>query len=252
MSPPVNNTMRALSAAEVMNVWEAGLDSGPTDRALALLALAYPGTPRETLAALSIGQRDATLLALRQKLYGPEMAAVVVCSGCGDQLELNLDTRQMLSEVPTSQSADLSLSVAGYNVTFRPPSSLDMLAITEHTSIEGCQTLVLERCLISAQHGGAPVGLGNLPPEVLASISTKMAEADPLANIQLDLTCPACKHRWDIVFDIVSFFWTELEVWAWRMLSDIHILASAYGWCEREILNLSPTRRQFYLEMVGA
>ena len=79
-----------------------------------------------------------------------------------------------------------------------------------------------------------------------------MAEADPLADIQLDLTCPSCERRWRAVFDIVSFLWTEIEVWAWRTLSDVHTLARAYGWSERDILTLSPTRRQFYLEMVGA
>jgi len=35
-------------------------------------------------------------------------------------------------------------------------------------------------------------------------------------------------------------------------LSDVHTLARAYGWRERDILTLSPTRRQFYLNMVGA
>jgi hypothetical protein len=79
-----------------------------------------------------------------------------------------------------------------------------------------------------------------------------MAEADPLADIQLGMTCPFCDHRWRVVFDIVSFLWTEIEAWAWRMLADVHTLAQAYGWGEREILTLSPTRRQFYLDMVGA
>ena len=49
----------------------------------------------------------------------------------------------------------------------------------------------------------------------------------------------------------MSFLWTEIEAWAWRMLSDVHTLARAYGWGERDILALSPTRRQFYLEMGG-
>jgi hypothetical protein len=33
---------------------------------------------------------------------------------------------------------------------------------------------------------------------------------------------------------------------------DVHALASAYGWSEREILALSDTRRRLYLEMVSA
>jgi hypothetical protein len=79
-----------------------------------------------------------------------------------------------------------------------------------------------------------------------------MAEADPLADIQIAISCPACAQGWRAAFDILTFLWSEIEAWAWRMLSDVHTLASAYGWCERDILALSPTRRQFYLEMVGA
>ena len=53
-------------------------------------------------------------------------------------------------------------------------------------------------------------------------------------------------------FDIVSFFWREIEEFAIRTLREIHALARAYGWAEDQILALSPTRRRCYLEMVGA
>jgi hypothetical protein len=32
----------------------------------------------------------------------------------------------------------------------------------------------------------------------------------------------------------------------------VHLLASAYGWSEGDILSMSPVRRQFYLEISGA
>jgi hypothetical protein len=90
-----------------------------------------------------------------------------------------------------------------------------------------------------------------LPAEVVSGIAESMAQADPLADIQLKIDCPSCRHRWRAAFDIVSFLWTEIEAWAGRMLSEVHTLARAYGWREAEILALSATRRQFYLEMVG-
>jgi hypothetical protein len=52
------------------------------------------------------------------------------------------------------------------------------------------------------------------------------------------------------VFDIISFFWTELDSLARRLLQDVHVLAKAYSWREADILSMSATRRQFYLEMV--
>jgi len=91
-----------------------------------------------------------------------------------------------------------------------------------------------------------------LPSEVIEAVSAAMAEADPLADIEISISCPSCRHGWQAAFDIVSFLWNEIESWVWRIMSDVHALASAYGWRERDVLELSPTRRQFYLEMVGA
>ena len=112
--------------------------------------------------------------------------------------------------------------------------------------------MLLHRCLLSVEQRGAPADYDKLPPEAVEGVTKSMAEADPLADIQLSLTCPNCEQPWRAVFDIVSFLWMEIEVWAWRILKEVHTLAQAYGWSEREILTLSPTRRQLYLDMVGA
>jgi len=244
--------MRAPNAGELLDVWEAGFAQAPTERALALLAVACPETARDALAALSIGQRDARLLALRLGLWGSQMEAVVLCPSCQERLELNLDVREMLASSPGNQPGELSLSIAEYHVTFRLPTSLDLLEQSGQRAEEGSSGLLLDHCLLSAHQGDAPVDSDKLPEEVVAAVVTRMAEADPLADIQLGVACPSCEHRWHAVFDIVSFIWTEIEVWAWRILSDVHTLARAYGWSERDILTISPTRRQFYLEMVGA
>ena len=63
------------------------------------------------------------------------------------------------------------------------------------------------------------------------------------------LYCPECGHRWHATFDIVSFFWSEIDAWAYRTLHQVHRLASAYGWREADILAMSPWRRQFYLSL---
>ncbi|HUD55174.1 MAG TPA: hypothetical protein VMR02_08095 [Terracidiphilus sp.] len=45
---------------------------------------------------------------------------------------------------------------------------------------------------------------------------------------------------------------TQIEARARRLLYEVHTLAAAYGWSEREILSLSAPRRALYLEMVRA
>jgi hypothetical protein len=43
-----------------------------------------------------------------------------------------------------------------------------------------------------------------------------------------------------------------MEARAKRLLAEVHLIASAYGWSEAEILGLSRARRDFYLDMVRA
>mgnify|MGYP003381458898 FL=1 len=63
--------------------------------------------------------------------------------------------------------------------------------------------------------------------------------------------CPSCDHRWSALFDIVSFFWREIDDWARRTLREVHSLGRAYGWSEADILTLSAWRRRAYLEMIA-
>ena len=77
-----------------------------------------------------------------------------------------------------------------------------------------------------------------------------MAAADPQADLQLSLACPECQHTWQTPLDIVSYFWSEIQAWATRLLREIHALASAYGWNEAEVLALSSWRRRAYLELI--
>jgi hypothetical protein len=92
--------------------------------------------------------------------------------------------------------------------------------------------------------------LKEMPAEIIDLAIKRMGEADPQADVAVDLTCPCCQHQWQRNFDIVSYLWTELRGWAEQLLREVHLLASAYGWSESEILQLSAARRRRYLEMV--
>ena len=84
----------------------------------------------------------------------------------------------------------------------------------------------------------------------MESLSVRMSELDPQAEIELDLSCQACGERWKELFDVEPFFWTEIQAWAGRLLLDVHHLAASYGWSESAILSMSPLRRSLYLNMI--
>jgi hypothetical protein len=243
--------MYALSASELLEAWERGLGQQPIERALTLLAAACPDTPADALARLSIGQRDAHLLSIREWLFGPTLVSLVNCPNCGDRLELNFNVADIRVPLEGQPPANMSLSVAGYEVQFRHPNSLDLSAVTRGQDVLNGRRLLLERCLLRAELDDEAKTVDELPAEVIESLVEQMAQADPQADVQLALACPQCSHQWRAAFDILSFFWSELNVWATRILREVHTLASAYGWREADILAMSPWRRQMYLEMIS-
>ena len=242
--------MLALTASELLEAWGAGQDRPPIQRALMLLAAAYPDIPADMLGRLSIGQRDGLLLQLREKIFGTQLGGVVTCGGCGACLELSFH----IADVRVAPTIELKethpLSVAGYEVRFRLPNSQDLMALqADNDFISTCYRL-LKRCILTAQYDGKETAVDQLPTDILDTIAQQMSKVDSQAEVYLSVSCPACSRRWQVTFDIVTFFWSEINAWAHRTLREVHALASAYGWSEPAILTLSPWRRRAYLELV--
>lgn len=249
--------MRALTASEKLRIWERGRRQTLAARSLLLLAAALPRSQPDDLGRLPVGQRDALLLTLRELTFGPRIEGVASCPQCGECLDLIFDIAEIRStndSDPLLPRSEHLLSLNGYEVVFRPPDSTDLEAIAECKSADAGRDKLLERCAVEIRHEGSradDLPPGQLPPRVVTALVEKMARVDPQANVQLSLTCPACRHVWSAAFDIASFFWGEITDWAKRMLGEIHALASAYGWSEADILELSAERRSCYVEMIA-
>lgn len=201
----------------------------------------------EGVAALSIGERDRRLLKLREWVFGPQLGSIADCAHCGERLEWTVETRNLLAD----GASDGSFESDGYRVSFRLPNTLDLEATAQSADAEVAHRVLLERCVTSVSKDGVEVGPAELPEALTEALAQRMGEVDPQADMQMNLACPACGHSWQALFDIESFFWTELHAWAQRILSEVHLLACAYGWREKDILELSAWRRQFYLELVS-
>lgn len=251
--------MRALSASDLLQIWEHGRGKTPIEQALAILGFASPHVPAADLWQLTIGQRDACLLYLRELTFGAQLKGLANCPACGDRLELTFDARDLrgqttpLPDLETMKSvpAESSFKLDDYELSFRLPTSADLRALALQTDAHQVQRGLLEACLMSIKKDGETIAVDSLPEKVANAIAEKMGQADPLADLTLLATCPACGHTWRIVFDIVSYFWDEIQAWSGRLMREVHILASAYGWREADILAMSAWRRQRYLEMIG-
>lgn len=233
-------------------VWERGLNQSPLERALALLAAACPERDAGAVAAWPIGKRDGCLMQLREWMFGPRLSTMANCPECGQRVEWESrisDFRRLAPEAPPSATFDFN--AGGYTLRVRLPNSRDMAAVLHEPSEAALQAL-LTRCILSARQGEQPCEIPDLPPAVLSELAQRMEALDPQADIRIALTCPQCGHGWNAQFDITSYLWTEIDQWAQQTLNAVHRLARAYGWSERDILELSPVRRQLYLGIIDS
>lgn len=242
--------MRPLSAHDLLEVWEAGEPRHPLDRALTILAAACPELSWDELAALSVGQRDARLLAVCEQTSGPRLEGFVECPRCAEDLEFGVAVADLRAPDPGTSEEAWELSVGDLSLRFRLPNSRDLGAAAGCADPVAARGLLARRCVLQASRDGLPVAPDELPAGAVSTLGERMVEHDPQAEVLLDLRCPACEHRWEALFDVASFLWEELATQAERLMREVHALAVAYGWSETEILDLNVRRRRSYLEMV--
>jgi hypothetical protein len=226
-----------LGAEAILQIWERGRREHPVDRALTILAV-LSGRPRRELAAISVERRDSLLLDWRSRLFGDSLAGYAACPQCGCGVDVSL-TPVGLAE-PEERFV---VQVCGQDLAVRLPTSLDLAAITGCESVEAAQRILVSRC-VEDSHA--------LDPEAVAA--TLDAELDRRAGISagaVALTCPDCRHGWNVPIDVATFTWREIEILAGHLLRYVDVLARRYGWSEQEILALSPARRRFYLELAS-
>lgn len=244
--------MHALSPRDILRVWGLAEGRHAIDRALALLDAGYPDMSWDELAGLSIGRRDSLLLDLYGRTFGSDLTGSIECSECTERLEVTLSVADLMGRSGREDGGDvIELATGELQLRFRLPTSQDLAAVAGCDDVASGRRLLLERCLLEASRDGTPVAAKELPPEAMEEMSAHMNERDHLAEVLLDVECPACGHGWQASFDIASFVWARVSTEARLLTSEVHSLAQAYGWAETDILSMSGARRQLYLEMVS-
>lgn len=244
--------MQPLSAYNILQAWERGQSLNLVGKALTLLAATYPEMTWDELAEFSVGQRDALLLTLREQTFGTKLNIFATCPQCQGHIEFTTDIANIRIEDHSDQVAkENEVSIENFNLRFRLLNSLDLATVVNCKDITIARSLLVQRCVLQASRDGIVISSKELPDEIIDKFVARLAECDPQSEVLLNLVCPACAHNWQMIFDIVSFFWTEISTQAKRLLREVHTLALAYGWCEADILSMSTARRQFYLELVS-
>lgn len=243
--------MRSLTAADAIRVWELGQQQLPAERAVTVLATAFPDRTKDELRRLTLGQCNARLLDMRERVFGPELNGFSECGHCGERLEFTLNSKALRSTDPVARSdTEFTLESHGYFVRFRLLDIGDLDAVSASGDVNTARSQLVARCVLEARCGNRTMTVAELPETVIADLAGRLVECDSDAEVLIDLSCSFCEFKYQSPFEIASFFHMEIGAQAQRLLAEVHILARAYGWREAEILAMSARRRRFYIEML--
>ena len=232
----------------------------PGARATALVTRCLESSDTDAQ-ALTVGDRDALLLHLRRLSLGDAIDCVLRCPdpACGEPLEWQLHVRDLLVSLPepaigAAKHGTVSVEADGtrFHVSFRPPTvaDVDSAASLAPDDVDRAALMLLERCVTAAERDGRACAPADLPAAVRAAVDDAIAAADPQAEVQLVMRCPACGNDFTTLFDTAVFVLRELDMRATRTLHDVHLLAQHYHWSEAEILGMPARRRTQYIDLV--
>jgi hypothetical protein len=230
--------MNALNGEEILVAWEQSRRQPEQEAAIALLALALPGTSNAELAALPLARRNELLLELRALTLGNRLEGIGECPECGVRLEFALDTATLalgLRARPEESIEELC------DIVIRPVNTLDVLACSQAISDDEACSILLKRTVRMSADG-----------LVTAALLQQFESLNAPAEIQVRLQCAACGAHPQLDLDIAHYLIREIGDTARRLMLEIHDLASAYGWSEGTIARMTNERRAAYLEILHA
>lgn len=200
--------------------------------------------------SLSVGDREALLLHLRRLSLGESISCVVTCPGedCGERLDATVSVGDLLvepyEERPAVHEKTLSADGGTATVRFRLPTGADQEAVADRNATDprAAADMLLERCLEDGRDG--------LSSALRAELSRVMAELDPQADLNLQLTCPECGQEFPARLDAGTFLVRELtghDDWLHR---EVHLLALCYQWSRSAILAMPRMDRQRHVQLL--
>lgn len=245
--------MRPLTSVELLKVWEDSIHFTVAGKSLHLLGVACSNTDLNNMADLSIGERDARLLQLREWMFGSRLMNKMNCPRCAEPVEWETEVGDIRLQAPQEGTAPkaFDLAIDDFRIRFRLPNSHDLARVTSDPSYRSDPRKLLSSCILTVYNDQSDLAPQDLPEKVWDALEEQMEKQDPQADISMAISCPVCAHQWEANFDIAGYLWMEIDNWARHIMQEVYLLARSFGWSENDILKMSPRRRQLYIEMLS-
>jgi hypothetical protein len=234
--------MRNLTSAQLIELWNPDGATSAHWRLEPLLAVA--ANPGDDVSADTLGRRNQRLLEFHQSLTSRPMAARSRCTSCGTDNEFVVPVIAILGCPQPKLETTITLRSQRKQLRFRLPTMADVRTVI---GVEGGQAsaALASACLIAGSASG-------VTSQVIARLDRKLEAIDPASRILLDLDCAECGVSLHIHVDVAELVSSTVDSLVDKALRQVHVLARAYGWSERAILEMPASRRLRYLALATA
>lgn len=199
--------------------------------------------PENEVWSWTLKMRLQALSAIAMATRGSELVLYVHCSNslCGERIELSLDLAMFQQDIAEEEFV---FHIEDKTLTARLPNGWDQHQWLQH---QDDPLAVIAKKLVLHIDDEKPGDHWNLPDEWLTGFGEALEKHDELMTLQLNSKCPVCAQDLEIGVDLEAQLLTSLSYVQKKLLLDVHQLALAYHWTEKEILGLSLQRKNFYL-----
>lgn len=210
----------------------------------ALERLAGEPVSRARVDSLCVPDRRYLMIELGRTLGLSAGWSSHACEACGELFDFPLD----LADLPVEPSGEPGAvaTVAGRARRLRFPTGADQMCIGALDDDEEAVRLLAASCVVTEDDEDVSALAARLSADDLIAIETALEEAAPRIPWAIGAHCPSCKVAHAIAIDV--------SAWRSRLaegpMIDVHEIARAYGWSERDILALPRRRRLEYLEFI--
>lgn len=214
-----------------------GVDTRSAVRLLDSLLEAAPCSAGE----MSASDRDGLLAALHRTLWGDHIVSSLECIACGEMFDLSFDLsalqRKLFDEAEPARVDALRSLADSAGSRYTLPGAEDEERAAQLGLASGCAQL---RASIAGKEMEAQ------------DLNERLEALAPLLDVDLDTRCAECGHAQLARFDIQSFVLQRLLDERENVLSEVHAMASSYGWSLQEIVSLPRSMRRSLVQRLSA
>ena len=167
------------------------------------------------------------------------------CDDCGELFDLPIDLAALPVSPATDTFPEADATTTLGRFRFRVPAGGDQIAIAQEDDNRRAIRALVVRCKTKEEGRLDENWADRLTDRDIEAISGALEAVSPSLPWAAEARCPECDHGHVVPIDVTGWVFSLNDP-----IEDVHEIAAAYGWSERDVLSLTRARRRRYLSLI--